>query len=270
MGLDIYLYRCKDLKGYKKQEKKQELEKEAVWDQFGKIKYENLTESQKEKCRKDSKAIDEKYSGKGFIQEESIEIDSKKHPEHMFKVGYFRSSYNDGGINNVLRNEGLKCLYDIFGRGREEDYCWAPDWEESLANAKQVLSQLKEIKDRKYAVTKVDLGAIGLRENIVSSEFEALKVFEKNVESHKTSKGGFNWYSSSEGHFFLGEPPKLLAAIQGKCDFIRSQVPCVYLVYETKNPHLKWYYEAIEIVIETIEYVLKQDKPNEFYFHWSG
>ena len=34
---------------------------------------------------------------------EEVRLDSKVHADHMFKIGYLRSSYNDGGIDRILR-----------------------------------------------------------------------------------------------------------------------------------------------------------------------
>jgi hypothetical protein len=45
---------------------------------------------------------------------ENIQQNSKKYPTHYFKVGYFRSSYNEWGLNRVLTKTIGKDLYYIF------------------------------------------------------------------------------------------------------------------------------------------------------------
>jgi len=39
---------------------------------------------------------------------------------------------------------------------------------------------------------------------------------------------------------------------------------------EKKENGLSWYVHALEIVKETIEYVMKQPDQNLYYLHWSG
>ena len=63
-----------------------------------------------------------------------VSIDSTRHPEHFFKIGYWRSSYNDGGINAVLRQYGLPDLYEMCGVDKNDD-APAMDWPRVLADA---------------------------------------------------------------------------------------------------------------------------------------
>jgi len=50
------------------------------------------------------------------------------------------------------------------------------------------------------------------------------------------------------------------AVIPGKED--------IYIVH--KDSGLGWYVEALEIVVETIEYVLNQPDPETYYLVWSS
>ena len=45
---------------------------------------------------------------------QSMEQPSALHPDHLFQRGYFRSSYNESGINSLLASVELPTLYDIF------------------------------------------------------------------------------------------------------------------------------------------------------------
>src|SRR5438093_2983614 len=101
MGLDVYLYHVDDYGKYKTATKKFQALSEAQWSKRG--EYSSLTDEQKEAARKEDIAIatslglaeDGAYSG--IVK---IEQDSRRYPEHMFKIGYLRSSYNSGGIDS--------------------------------------------------------------------------------------------------------------------------------------------------------------------------
>jgi len=54
--------------------------------------------------------------------------------------------------------------------------------------------------------------------------------------------------------------------IQGK-EKIFGERDCVYVVTESDN---SWYLQALEIVRETIEYVLSRENKEQYYLHWSG
>jgi hypothetical protein len=41
-------------------------------------------------------------------------------------------------------------------------------------------------------------------------------------------------------------------------------------VYEDPDDNTQWYEQALEIVIETCEYVLAQPHPETYVTHWSG
>ncbi len=74
-------------------------------------------------------------------------------------------------------------------------------------------------------------------------------------------------FSSREGDFWLGEKPLLVrAAVWGKSYF---GGPAPYLVFEAPDI-LAWYVEALEIVAETVDWVLAQPDPDCYYMHWSG
>ncbi len=82
---------------------------------------------------------------------------------------------------------------------------------------------------------------------------------------------GFSSFSNYFGSFFLGKSLAVAGAIGG-VGF--GNTPTIYLI--TKNDPtdedsgLNWYVRALEIVIETIDYVLVQPDKEDYYFHWSG
>lgn len=114
----------------------------------------------------------------------------------MFKIGYFRSSYNSGGINRVLANMGLPTLDEIMGAN--DNYVFQPNWKKALENVESVIEQLKT-----NGAYRVELG----------------------------------------------------------------ERDCTYVVTESDN---SWYIQALEIVKETIQYVLNSETEEQYYLHWSG
>ena len=71
-------------------------------------------------------------------------------------------------------------------------------------------------------------------------------------------------YSNINGDFYFNEPQKVLAIIPGK-QVLLGERDCVYVVTESDNT---WYNNALEIVKETIEYVLSQENKEQYYFEY--
>lgn len=269
MGLDITLYKCKNKEMYIAKENQGEEISESVWEskmkEFGVEDYDNLTDGQKEIIRDEVKTrykeigLDEDGSPIDIKMERDEEA-SERHPGHLFQRGYFRSSYNPSGINSVLPQylgEDIT-LYTIFNKGEDDEYYFTPDWQAAKENVVEAISMLKEkMKDTLYRTTSESFfhGAA------VHSEGEALFLFNKHKERQSTLSN----YFSGEGAFFLEEPLKLSALIPGK-DILKN--PCVYLVYEdTAAEH---YLQSLEIVEETIDYVLSKKNPNHYCLGWSA
>lgn len=85
---------------------------------------------------------------------------SKKYPEHLFRIGYIRSSYNEAGINHYLADRGLPTLYDIFDKDNQKSYFVKVDWNAALAKAKGLLDAYRAQMARpagKFEVISVSL-----------------------------------------------------------------------------------------------------------------
>lgn len=259
MGLDVYLYKYQNFEDTQKREAEYSEKTEVLWQKS----YDLTTEVEKEIIRKKSQSIAESLSldewGSDITLKEKIEMDSKIHPEHYFKIGYFRSSYNGSGINRVLSNLGIMDLHDIFNAG--ESYEFQPNWKLSLNNVNKALSQLKN--RGQYRCLSVSKNIFSKDVPNCNSEEEAIKIF---MEENKKEDNSFDDYSNAKGKFFLKEPLKVFALIPGD-ENILGKVGCTYVIFEDEN---KYYIEALEIVKETIEYVLSQTDINKYYLHWSG
>ncbi len=182
----------------------------------------------------------------------------------MFKIGYFRSSYNDGGINRKLEMVGAPSLYEIFPHS-DSDYSFQPNWEESRAKAKEALDILKS-KDNGYEVT--EFSANIFTEPTVTSAKQALEIFNKELERNGNRQSAFGGsYSNRDGNFFLNKPLEVVAVIPGTTDMLGKR-PTTYVIYKSEGAN--WYLKALEIVIETCEYVLAQKDSDKYWLHWSG
>lgn len=252
MGLDVSLYHNTDQKKVKELNKRDN----ENWKLFK----EDMPQIEKDKINKRSDTIRqqiEKY-------EKRIEMPSEKYPDHLFKIGYFRSSYNDGGIERVFtRMLGHNLLYTIFDV--DEDNTFRGDWHIVLDRAKDMLAEWKNfLKDKDNLYECYFIGTnIFIKEPIVTSEHQALEIFKK--ELHKSKNLGN--YSFREGEFFLKDPLLVEAVIPGKG--ILASDGC-YLIFKTKQENLDWYTQAVEIVLETIEYVLRQEDTENYYLYFSG
>ncbi len=275
MGLDIYLYRYENFERTKKLEYDYNRFSEEAW-HFGGTKYEDLTQLQKDEAnaKVEAKALEmglDKY-GEDAETRKSIELASVRFPEHLFKIGYFRSSYNDGGINRILKNMVGTDLYGLFP-SRGDEYTFQPDWAQSKALAQQVLGKFrtKIAEDGPYRVMKASYNEFRGHPNKdpIKDEASALACFLETARKYKTDSLGS--FSNSQGEFFLKEPLKVVGIIEGvnRRYFVDESLPCSYVIYKDEDG-FRWYIDALEIVLETCEWVLAQPDKDKFWLHWSG
>lgn len=280
MGLDIYVRKCADLDAAKAAEQAAEAEVNALWEAAG--GYDAATEAQKQDIREKTKAVHAAHGCTGKYDrhatvEELEDMPSKVDPTHMFKLGYFRSSYNEGGIERVMRNLGLPTLHDIFGVTGDE-YEIRPDWNTAL-------TRVCEAIDGYAAFLASDAGRFRVTnirpmfDHGVKTKKEALDLFLQQMKQN--SERGADWsdYSNSSGNFWL-KGIKVHAVITKTYerprpgDVIGALIngPAVFVVYEQGREDGKedWYLTALRIVRESIEFVLAQPNKQHFYLVWSG
>lgn len=265
MGLDIYLSYYKNYHQSKANEQKYEELSENVWKEVKEEEGEVLCEKTKTRVwdylKKEAEKLGLGEYGEDVTYKERIEQDSKLYPEHYFKIGYFRSSYNGSGINNILRDLNIPDLYDIFEHDND-DYEFAPNWAEALNVVRDSIDMLK--KDKGYRVETISANMFS-PDDVAKSPVEAMENFQKQL--HEKRGKEFNWYSNRDGHFYLGKKGlDVKALIPGK-DYMGK--PCTYAIFQNKDGN-KYYLEALEIVKETIEFVLAQENPQAYYLSWSG
>lgn len=258
MGLDVYLYKYENKDATDNKESQYESVSEQNWQEVG--GYSVASEDQKQSVRSKNKSFAEQIGldewGTDKTTKTHIEINSQTDPEHYFKIGYFRSSYNDGGINRVLENLDVPGLYEIFEPN--DQYCFQPDWPEALKRCDHSIFLLEQ----KGNYRCFDVSANIFSQPECGSEKEAMEIFLSEIKvTH-----GFNQYSNKQGHFYHEDPVKVLALIPGTNNILR-ETPCTYVVVEGEN---KYYLDALKIVKETIEYVLAQPDKEKYWIHWSS
>lgn len=282
MGLDIYLYRYENFDAAIAWEKHKEEVHEKIWAR------KDLSDTEKsERCD----LWDKENPDPADAKSEEIEINSKVHPEHMFKIGYCRSSYNAGGIERILDDRTGKNLHYIFGNEDGNEYKFSPDWAASLVRAREARDEFAKYLEANgsYGVTEISPNIFGGDSMKGIDGKRALEMFqeqrrswvaerEKMTEAQKKFRSGS--FSMAAGDFWM-DGVKVVAAIHGEATLSSFAanvagkpgmiMPAVYLVYEReKDDNFKWYQQALEIVVEMIEWVLAQPEPAKYRLHWSG
>lgn len=214
----------------------------------------------------------------GEVAAEYVEINSAQYPEHMFKIGYMRSSYNQGGINSVLRSYGLRDLYGIFEVDGEE-YRVVPDWAKAAANAREVAEEYKATIEAMGGCRIQKFAYNPFIKPEIKSSAEAAEAWKRELARGERSPG-FESYSNGKGTFFFGSTvPKLRAVLMGLEEALigDGMAPCTYLVFEAEEPEEgkggienDYYYQSLLIAAEMCDWVLAQPDADNYVLHWSG
>jgi hypothetical protein len=203
--------------------------------------------------------------------EDEIGIPSKTDPEHYFKIGYFRSSYNNVGIECVIHYLiGKSPLHEIFQPSG--DHQFTPDWRAALERCDQIIAEVEAALDTdraKYTCYCVSAQNLYANEpKIVTSDAEALDVFLKEKKDRESRGASFSTYSNLSGEFIFSEKPLNVRALLRGVSVL--QQPALYVVYENEDDRFDWYVKALRIVKETIQYVLDQPDPDTYELIWSS
>lgn len=202
---------------------------------------------------------------------EAIEEPSSKYPKHMFRLGYFRSSYNDTGLNNVsflrYNKEGL---YYIFGLNNLDikDYYINVDWRKSRRRAIVLLNKFKKDPLKMFNISFETVWppqAKSVKDTLdyfCERYAEVLKAGLGVEEAHGEFTCGF-------GHFYVGSPVELYAV----CPVAHSNRQGLLVITKSKQNEkleFEWYIQALEIVIETINFVINSGEENKYVLGWSS
>jgi hypothetical protein len=263
MGLDVYLSYYTNYHLSKASEEAYDKISENLWNEVREQEGDELSQKTKDRIwgilEKEAQKLGLDKYGADLTHHTRIEEDSKLYPEHNFKIGYFRSSYNDSGIEGILRNLNIPTLHDIFCV--EDKYEFSPDWNYALDVVQESIALLK--KDKGYRVETVS-GNLFAPDQVMKNPAHALDVFNTKL---KEKHGNFTWFSNKDGHFYLDKKGLSVHALMPGIDMF--QRPCTFAIYKLKDGN-KYYVQGLEIVKETIEYVLAQKDPQSYYLRWSG
>lgn len=277
MGLDVYLTRYEDKAAYDAWEAEADSAKSAICD-----RYRTGDTCDYDAAQPEIKAYDAAHPAPARV---SIELDSARHPEHMFKIGYARSSYNEGGINSLLRallGEG-RDLYYVFCRKDDDAYeSNATDWERVKVRAREVRGALEYAAESVggCSVMKMTYGLGG--NGPARSAADALRLWREELAKGPLGDrpGGFNCYGNAAGTFcmgrepmrvravILGSEPSLWAKLKGQGDQFE---PVTYLVVEGDDGY-RWQIQALEVVEEWADHMLAmpRDERAKHWLRWSS
>ena len=243
MGLDIYLKKYKDFDETRKKEKEYEEKAESNWEKDG-LKYDDLSDEDRDSIREENLKLAEsmgldKY-GSDESSVESIEHDHPKYKDHIFKIGYFRSSYNGSGINRQFSNMGLPTLQEMFEVDRE-DYYVRPNWDKAMANVNTAIEKYTDMMANNKIV-RVSCSSFNEfmdpSECKVVDEESALKVFYEQQDRYNKGDKSFGSWSSRDGEFYMDSPLQVMGIIPGtKSSFLsKGDSQCTYIVLKMTEP----------------------------------
>lgn len=227
MGLDVYLYKYDDMDAVKQRREVYDTATTKAWT-FGNREYSALSQEEKDTARKAQKAAALEIGlseGGNDPQEHKVEIDSRLYSDHMFKVGYFRSSYNEGGFNRVMPPICGTSLNDLFP---SNEYEFRPDWADSRRRAIAALERAREwlAINGAYQVATFSNNMFTLPAELPASIEAALAIFTEEAKRHKDAPSDFESYSRNGGGDVL---PKAANGSRGRNRRSRELPPPVRL-----------------------------------------
>lgn len=269
MSLNIFLYKHENFKETIEKENLYNQRSKFLWDKAG--DQDGLTEDQIEDIRKEIEefafSLGLSRTGNDESNKFRIEENSKKYPDHYFKIGYFRSSHNGSGIQKVLKNMNLFGLDWVFNKDQNQNDYFLPQWE--LAKTRIQILRNQFSQQDPYRVIYIPQNSF---EFSAKSETDALSIVKNQLQEKKNSNNGVENYSTIDSEFYLYDPLQVVAIIPGKYTVpeeakYNKEINCVYIVSKSDN---SWYEKALEIVEETIDWVLCQQDQEKYRIYWSS
>lgn len=284
MGLDVYLYKYENYKETREKVEAFDQQTEGLYDkhQMYGDDWKSLTQEIQEQRRKAFKNEKREIAASlnldldscdDPIDGECIEDNFPGAEDHYFKIGYFRSSYNGSGINNVLGNLIGIGLKEIFEPG--DEYRFQPNWLKAKEKCHEAIEKLSKILSdgenfRCVRHSWNEFQGPPKESHPIKSEEDALQAFLEERRKYKEKPNGYGSYSNGKGEFYFDEPIAVAGIIQGvnKRFFVEEYLPAHYIIY--KDSSMDWYLTALKIVDATIDRVLMSDDPTKYYLKWSS
>jgi hypothetical protein len=206
---------------------------------------------------------------------ETVRLPSLLYPKHTFAIGYWRSSYNNAGLNQVMRGLTGDSLYSLLEEETDTDAPFVRvEWERLKARIEGILERWRlALNSRRAQLSVLRVFATEAPSaNGAYGEEAALDAYLHEEECylalHKQpweKEGGA--CVQARGIAFCPEKPLKVRALVHGTDV--AGLPALYIVYEHEGT-LEWYTQALEIVQETIAYVLMQEDPERYTLLWSA
>jgi hypothetical protein len=293
MGLDVYLKRCNDWEDVLHRQREYERLSEENFERAKAaagvegLSYNDMTDEQRTKwfaeADKLNKPLEEQFSVSEYGETDEIEsvtipqdfMGYERPEDHIFEIGYFRSSYNNSGINHLSDIHGFPGLYAIFPEAESHDAYYVPvHWQAALNRVVSAQDMIRDImRERPENVYVLSVTPnIFMEPPNVRSEADALEIFYEQARQWKTRDRMFGTgYTNRDGQFD-SEGLKVKALIPGIDTTFRTERPCTYVVVEYSKDFdpLAWCLDAYHMVELTIRWVLEQDKPETYRLAWSA
>lgn len=281
MNISLRMYKCPDrIAAQKAFDAYRAAEEKAAAKHYGNFEsmMEKLEEdAEEEKFDQIRADLQKKYGIPGGLRHESVTAiyqDSACQPSHLFKLGYLMSSWDANSFDNIMETFGIATLLDIFQvpkRGELPPYLDV-DWKEAERRCQIAILEFERHMVGPYARYTV-LEVTTTKDAGVRNGCEALESLNRQILKHTVgSEGGRTLSSESfwrvEDGLYSQKPMKVAAIVRRNppTDYPNLMGPSFFVVQEAEDStHKVWYWYALNIVRENIQYVLEQPDSEQYY-----
>ncbi len=195
----------------------------------------------------------------------SIGTNSTVFPEHPFKLGYFSSADDENSLNEILKlRTGFDLKYIFFGEECSQNII-KPVWEDILLrfdNVKKILKETIE-EDGWFSFKLFDFTE--KNSNSIIGNKNALDIYLNRKKQTRNLKD-MSKLITSDGIFYINHSPKILAILKNYNE--KTNKPSVFVLFEASEKQSKYYLEGLEIIRETVEFILNQPNQKDYELHW--
>lgn len=204
------------------------------------------------------------------LGEQSFEAPSTNYPDHGCNLGYFRSSYNGSGFNNIISNMlNVPGFYHLFNTG-DPDEDFQPNWAEVRERCMDLLMKFNTRVTADGGLIRTFHVGVNPYENLTTflercpkSGADAIALLRRELAEKKN--GSFKSYTNRDGDFHL-DGLTIVAAVPGASEIGSLGV---WLVYRSTADY---YRQTIEILMEACERILAMPPAEQKKIRviWSG
>lgn len=187
------------------------------------------------------------------IRRGSEDVEHPPSIDHEFRIGYWYSPYTFSGLDSVLRNTIGRGLWSLLS---DYEYNTARDTTEVFPDWKAMLKRAEQLREDFLAWVK-EYGSV------VAT---AVVVEDANIPAgmHSWPRAVELFCKHKDDDPTLVEPKTVLTCIPGYDPYDRKVVYAI----RPADGFYDWYVDALQVVVETIQWVLSQDDPSEYIMVW--